>query len=49
MPRFLQQVVVWLALASVLLVGLKIYQDVVYNPQKVIDEVRQVLRGRVIR
>lgn len=25
------------------------YQDVVYNPQKVIDEVRQVLRGRVIR
>lgn len=25
------------------------YQDVVYNPQKVIDEVWQVLRGRVIR
>ncbi|HEX9230126.1 MAG TPA: type IV toxin-antitoxin system AbiEi family antitoxin domain-containing protein [Arthrobacter sp.] len=25
------------------------YQDVVYNPQKVIDEVWQVLRGRVVR
>jgi very-short-patch-repair endonuclease len=25
------------------------YQDVVYNPQKIIDEVWQVLRGRVIR
>ena len=24
------------------------YQDVVYNPQKVIDEVWQVFRGRVI-
>jgi very-short-patch-repair endonuclease len=25
------------------------YQDVVHNPQKVVDEVWQVLRGRVIR
>lgn len=25
------------------------YQDVVYNPQKIIDEVWQVLRGRVVR
>jgi very-short-patch-repair endonuclease len=25
------------------------YQDVVYNPQKIVDEVWQVLRGRVVR
>ncbi len=25
------------------------YHDVVYNPQKIVDEVWQVLRGRVIR